>query len=418
MPLGLVLALALVPAPRPCPHVGGDPVEAWTDDVLHLVSELDRLHPDPFFGCPREEFEAAVDAYLTQLEEDHARNATVGLMRLMGRLSSKGREGHSIVWPLQARYLPLQLYRFSDGWFVVDARPEVREWIGARVVSVGGVPVEEVCKRLEPLLPRDNDWSLLLRLGPALTCGDVLGGVGVAPDPAKVRFELARNDKTTVVELQAVPAGIFELFGRPALPDREGVLWLEGRDRTWRLQVLEPERALYVQFNAVAPVDQDLQKLADFGQEIVRTFEERHLAKVIVDVRSNGGGDNTTFPPLIRALQDPAIDRPGVLYGLIGRATFSAAGNFVTVLDRDTRAILVGEPTGGAPNQYGDAETVSLPNHPEVLVRIATRYHEFGGPGDARLTHEPDLPVPLASADYFNGLDPVLRAALDHAVSR
>jgi hypothetical protein len=33
-------------------------------------------------------------------------------------------------------------------------------------------------------------------------------------------------------------------------------------------------------------------------------------------------------------------------------------------------------------------------------------------PGDARLSVEPDVPVPLTAADYFAGRDPVLAAAL------
>src|SRR5262245_23005444 len=38
--------------------------DAWSEDVLHVVEELERMHPDPFFAVPREEFEAAVDAFL------------------------------------------------------------------------------------------------------------------------------------------------------------------------------------------------------------------------------------------------------------------------------------------------------------------------------------------------------------------
>ena len=57
---------------------------------------------------------------------------------------------------------------------------------------------------------------------------------------------------------------------------------------------------------------------------------------------------------------------------------------------------------------------MSLPNHPTVLVRISTRFHEFGKPDDPRLTHEPRLRVELRSEDYFAGRDPVLRAALDY----
>ena len=157
----------------------------------------------------------------------------------------------------------------------------------------------------------------------------------------------------------------------------------------------------------------------DMGAPGIREFIKWYYPQIrkealIVDVRANGGGNNTTFGPLIQALQSPSINRPGVLFGLIGRHTFSAAGNFVTVLQRDTRAILVGEPTGGAPNQYGDARNVALPHHPGILVRIATRYHSFGGPNDKRLTHEPQLSVPLRARDYFAGQDPVLRAALEY----
>ena len=138
---------------------------------------------------------------------------------------------------------------------------------------------------------------------------------------------------------------------------------------------------------------------------------------MVLDVRLNGGGDNTTFGPLTDAIRaSQAMNQRGRLYGLMGRHTFSAAGNFITVLQRDTHAILVGEPTGGAPNQYGDARNVSLPHHPWLLVRLATRYHVFGEADDERVTHEPELPVAYNSADYFAGRDPVLRAALEHEV--
>lgn len=408
----MMLALFLSLAARPCPLPVGDPVEEWTEDVLHLVSEIARLHPDPYFGCPQEEFEAGVDTFLGRIEADGARHGCVELMRLVALLSRAGRDGHSVVWPMQAHYLPLQLYRFEGGWFVVDAEPAEHARIGARVVSIGGVPVEEVCNRLASLLTRDNDWNLRLKLGGALICADLLAGVGVVPDPTRVELELAREGASAAAVLPAGAKHIHQLWGRPELPARAGATWLEGRDQTWRLVVLEAERALYVQYNEVRAQSTGGQLLADLGLEIVRTFAERGLERVLVDVRSNGGGDNTTFGPLIAALKTPAIDREGVLFGLIGRGTFSAAGNFVAALERDTRAILVGEPTGGGPNQFGDAQTVPLANHPDVLVRISTRYHQFGPSGDPRLAIEPRVAVPLTSQDYFAGRDPVLEAAL------
>jgi len=407
MTIALALALTAALAPRP----QGDPLADWSEDVMQLVEALERMHPDPFAGCPQADFEEGVDEFLGGLEGASEAKTTVELMRLMARLSRGGREGHAVVWPMASKSLPLSLYSFDDGWFVVDASSAQREWLGARVVSVGGVPLEEACKRLAPLLTRDNDWNLRDKLANALGCVDVLVGSGVCADPEHMTVELERDGARKTLVLAAEPAHPHLAF---PLPQRKDELWLAGHDKAFAWQVLEPEHALYVQFNEVTAADASGRTLADFAAEVVRTFEERKLARLIVDVRANGGGDNTTFGPLIQALQSPTIDRPGVLFGLIGRHTFSAAGNFVTVLQRDTKAILLGEPTGGAPNQYGDARNVQLPHHPGILVRIATRYHSFGGPDDKRLTHEPNLLVPLRSADYFAGRDPVLRAALDY----
>jgi C-terminal processing protease CtpA/Prc len=162
--------------------------------------------------------------------------------------------------------------------------------------------------------------------------------------------------------------------------------------------------------NAVGP---EGEPVGELGARIARTFDAERLERVVLDLRWNGGGDNTTFGPLVGALKANAgIDRQGVLFALVGRATFSAAGNLVTVLERDTRAILVGEPTGGAPNQYGDSQPLALAHHPELLVFVSTRYHAFGGPADARLTHEPDIALPPRAADYFAGRDPALDRAL------
>ena len=412
-----MLALLLALAPTPAPAQKPDARDLWTDDVLHLVSEIERMHPKPFFGCPQEEFEAGVDAFLAGLEHADEPHALVGLMRLVAMLSRNGRDGHTSVWPATANYLPLRFYGFADGWFVVDADPEQRAWVGAELISIGSVPVEEACKRLAPLLTCDNEWNRKVKLAQSLACADVLAGADLAQEPAKVRVELARDGKRTQLELTTVARSLFDLWDGFNLPAR-GAGWLSGREQAYRMQVLEPEHALYVQYNEVTARASDGKLLSDFAAELVRTFEQQHLTKVVVDVRSNRGGDNTTFGPLIAALQTPAIDRPGVLFGLIGRETFSAAGNFVTALERDTKAILVGEPTGGAPNQYGDAKPVPLPNHPRVFVQVSTRYHQFGKADDARLTNEAHLAVPLRASDYFGDRDPVLRAALDYQPPR
>jgi hypothetical protein len=70
---------------------------------------------------------------------------------------------------------------------------------------------------------------------------------------------------------------------------------------------------------------------------------------------------------------------------------------------------LVGEPTGGAPNQWGDPVHVVLPVS-GLRVAVATVYHERI-PGDTRVTTEPDIAVSLRASDYFARRDAALQAA-------
>ena len=163
---------------------------------------------------------------------------------------------------------------------------------------------------------------------------------------------------------------------------------------------------MYFGFNSVQrPTD-------GFVGSLGRLVRNPKVRRVIVDVRLNGGGDNTTYGSLLALFASKQVNRRGKLSLLVGRATFSAAANFAAEIDRDTRAAIVGEPTGGGVETYGDTVPTLLPTL-GWYVYIAARYHERkNGPGDRRLAIEPDIRVDLTSAQYFAGRDPVLDRAL------
>jgi C-terminal processing protease CtpA/Prc len=147
-------------------------------------------------------------------------------------------------------------------------------------------------------------------------------------------------------------------------------------------------------------------------EKIDRLTSARRTRRVIIDVRLNGGGDNTSYGELTSIFRSKAVNRRGRLYLLTGRATFSAAANFAAEIDRDTRAIIVGEPTGGGVETYGDVNAVRLETT-GWQVYVAARYHERKrGPNDKRLAIDPNVRVEVTSAQYFAGRDPVLERAL------
>jgi hypothetical protein len=368
-------------------------------DVSFLVQRIEEIHPDPWHAISEADFKAAasdLEGEITGLTPDEQ---LVELMRLTALLGE--RDGHSGIFPLDAAHertphlYPLRLYEFSDGVFVV-ATIDQPELVGARVVSIAGRPVEEVLDAVRPLVPADNEMSRRARLAQYIVVEEVLRGLGFSgPD-----FELD-GETVTLAPVEAdVYAAAFEDLFHPmvpqGLPRRAEPPYLARRlEVRW---IARLPRAVYAAYNLT------LESTTGFAAEVARTAPK----PVILDLRHNPGGNNGTYPPLLAALRDRRIT------ALIGRTTFSAAGNFITELEQSADVLFVGEPSGAAPNQYGDPVPVGLPAV-GWTVQVAGVYWEKSTPDDLRVAIEPDVRVDLSSADFFSGRDPVLRAALRRA---
>jgi hypothetical protein len=74
-------------------------------------------------------------------------------------------------------------------------------------------------------------------------------------------------------------------------------------------------------------------------------------------------------------------------------------------LRRELRAVLVGEPTGGRPNQYQEGDNFTLP-HSRFQVSVATRYYRFQAEDTPGVL--PDHYVAPTWDDYRSGRDPLL----------
>jgi hypothetical protein len=387
---------ALVPA-----SASGGRLDA-TGDIRMLVTELERQHPNPYHDVSREDFRRAADDLAARAPTLRRDQLIVGVMRLTALLGD--RDGHSGVHPLgpgqNLRAYPLRLYRFPEGFFV--ARALDPSLIAARIEAIGGVPMEEVEARVRPLITRDNDWTVLDRLPFFVVVAEVLAGLDVTP---VFSFELPDGSRRDVAMEPISVALHIQRFGgwwQPTTRPGRQPLYLRLRNRAYALSRIDRGRALYVTYN-------ETRYPGGVPSRLIQLARSKRVRRVIVDIRLNGGGDNTTYNGLIQALRHRRINHARKLRVLIGRRTFSAAGNFAGDVDRYTRARFVGEPTGGAPSQWGDSAPIALPS---LGMTVSTAVVYVGSPEDTRLATFPDLPVATSAADFFAGRDPVLAAAL------
>lgn len=247
-------------------------------------------------------------------------------------------------------------------------------------------------------MPHDNESGKRWLLPEYVVTAEVLRGLGIAQGETAM-FAFADG---TEARLSAVPAEqvAATLGGAPApLPTRHNPVWLRRVDDTQWLTTLQKGRVVYLGYRITTGSTDAV------AQRLLRLARRPKVTRVIVDVRLNHGGDNTTYGPLLDVLDRPAIERKVVV--LLGRGTFSAAGNFVTDVDRLTKARFVGEPSGGAPWHWGDSNAVPLALA-GLTVHVANSFWELGPRGDTRLAVLPDVPVEPTAADFFAGRDPAL----------
>lgn len=392
-------------------------------DLTYLVDRLRANHPNPFLDEGEAAFLARVEALRAQADRLTDLGFLVGVMRLMG---GRERDGHSGAWAMAQdgrvlRALPVWLWDFPDGPRIVAAQdPADQDLIGARVTRVGHATLDEAEAAVDPIVPRDNASSRRGYLPIYLTLPDVAVELGlrVAGEPA---LTLELLDGTTraydpdPVPIETLRDWIFGVYdgdfpdGLP--PDPDGPLFRRDTTRPFWTTALKGG-GLYVAYNVIARSDGQGGTIAALAETVRATIDAAD-PRLIVDLRNDGGGDNTTYRPLREAVHDAALAHPGQVALITGRGTFSAAGNFVTELkvgDAGGAIRLVGEAPGGGLDMYGDVIVVRLPAS-GVVVLVSTRFHNKA-PGDPRLAIDPDIPVEVTWDDYAAGRDPVLSAAI------
>jgi hypothetical protein len=394
--------------------------DRWREDLHFLADAIEHKHKGPFAHRSRQDFERDIHA----LDENIEQMAESQIIMEMIKVVAKMQDGHSLLVPfVPFHLLPLEMYQFSDGLYIIDAGSAYAELVGCRIVKIGDAPIEDVRRALRPFVSAANESAVDEWIPLYYLVAEFLRDLGFARDARRVDLLLERASDKNVFKTSVAsvpwyayaywyfrPLSHWKLSGaraRPGLP-----VPLRNRDDNYWFELQEPSRTLYLQFNTVR--DNPSESIAQFSERFSE-FANRHAVdRCVIDLRDNDGGDNTLFEPLIRVIsENPNINRRNKLFTLIGRKTFSAAVNFTSELENRTATLLVGEPTMAGPNHFGDNRLFRLPNSRLVFFLSSVR-HQRSDSCDKRPAHFPDIPVTLAYADYVACRDPTMEAVLNY----
>ena len=398
------------------PTVPSGEIRQWREDITFLMDGLVRGHAAPFHTTSQSALQAEVETLVGQLPQRTRSEILVELSRIVALVG----DGHSRfrTYPssenrglLGFRIAPIR-FEAVGGEFVVSAAPNgLAELAGARLVQVAKLRTADVQRRLAPLVSRDNAFGLDPVVALYLPVTDVLAVRGIAEGSDSVLYHFERPDGSRVERwLHAAVADSLPVSDAFSLAGKVAPRHLRARHEYYWHDWIAERSAAYLQINAIA--DKSGSTLGEYCVAVIHEAERRGLDRLIVDLRYNGGGSRELALPCIDALRTNIhFNRPGHLFLLIGARTFSAALWTALDVDRTTAATVIGEPTGGRPNFYGETRRVESPNF-KLRATFASRMNIRTDSTDNRVALEPDVVVRPHWTDFIRGRDPVLDRAL------
>lgn len=396
--------------------------EEWREDLRFLQKTIQEDYPFLFKKTTPADFAAAVEELHEAIPRMADHEVVVGFARLV---SSFG-YGHTNIWvsgwdpenPYGFHQMPYNLYYFSDGIYVQGVHQDYEPALGAKLLKVAGVPVEEALAAIRPVVPVENEQFFKAFGLTYLGTPEVLHAQGVTAELQET-ITLTLEKDGRVFEQTFAPVaregypGQYSQFHEDGewLDARDNSvtpLWLKNLDRIYFYEYLPEQKAVYVRHSQIQ--DDPEQRIPDFYAEVFDFIENNEVERFILDVRLNGGGNNYKNKPIITGvLGCDKINESGKFYVILGRRTFSACQNLVNDLDTYTPAIFVGEPTAENINFYGDNRPVELPNS-KINARLSFAWWQDKPQWENDDWLAPNLAADLSFADYQKNVDPALEA--------
>ena len=391
--------------------------DLWDEDVHYLNKKIQNQFAS-FDPLIKKEFNRKVSVLREELPKLDNPTSAIKIGQLVASLG----DGHTEMSILQKtadfRRLPIAMYFFEEGLYIVAAHKGYEQFIGKRVFQIGNRSVPELFEALKTVMTYDNDYEIL-HAGPTfLLLPEVLLFLKAIEDVSDIRFSMQTEDGA-LLDHQIIRPIDRNAYGQGpwvSLFDKENIgkpLRRKHRNQDYWFEYLAPHKTMYFNFSR-----NNNQKghpsIKQVVSEMFREITALKAEKLVIDLRANRGGNYKKSRPLISAINNhPFINEKGKVYALIGRTTFSAAMVTAIFLKKETKTVLVGEPSRGHPNKTDNVEYMRLPNS-NLEIEYTTKVKKHW-PELKNAQHLPiDVSIPILFSDYKEGIDAALRHSLEH----
>jgi len=387
--------------------------EQWRQDIDTLTENLLERHPNFFTTHTVEEFEDAVETLDANLETLNDAQIVMEINRLIAMGGDSHTNAEFSAFAKTMNRLPIQVIVLSDGVFISAATAQYPELVGKQILRFGDTKSLDAFDQISFLFGYENNSRLINAGSSYITLVPALAAVGLADQWDANTFDITIKDDQgeRLVTLECDSPENRQQWISFAQGFKNGMPMMYRKSHgNYQTEFLSDSKTMYLAYNKCEDAE-------DFPMKLLITFiteksDEFDAQRIVIDLRFNGGGNETVLWPLIDALKDSQrFNDPGDIIALTSRYTFSSAASNAHQLRDRAGAILIGEPTGGKPNHFGEIKSFQLPNSKLTISHSTKWFQKVDGDPDA--VH-PDILIEVGSEDFFAGNDPVLDAALNY----
>ena len=124
----------------------------WIEDIDFLASQLPKKHANLFFCCKEEHFFSEIQALKNKVPKISSYEICIEISKIIAAF----RDAHtSALLPVNL-LLPIEVYWFNEGIYIISAIEKYRELENLRITHVDGLEIHKFIKTLSKIISYEN----------------------------------------------------------------------------------------------------------------------------------------------------------------------------------------------------------------------------------------------------------------------
>lgn len=377
----------------------------WEQDLIYIKENLPELHDNLYEKVTQQEFQSKIDELTARLGQLSDEEIIVELSRILALVGDED----TLLSYWGDYSFPLRFWVFDGGVYIIGTDKNHDDLLYGRVLQIDGVEIGSVLEQTAAVISHENETQLQMSQTQMLFQVELLYGLGIIKDKSGAEFVVETKDGD--VQL----CNIFSVYG--GQHDLDNLLLSQiigsSHQRWYDFHFIPEQNAMYFEFNVCEDLIEG-EPFTSMSERMFDAMEQQPPEKMIIDLRSNGGGHWGKFTSFLGRFTQYLNNHPELrVYVLTGKnSSFIGARAADQIMSLAPGAVSVGEPTGGVLDSCNVINSFRLSGGDDIWVFYSTKNIEYDV-GGKKGSFVPDIIIEPTLKDYQDGNDRVLQYVIE-----